>query len=837
MGVDSGGGRREWRQPVLAREKHMEGIVSQTNDEQYWDLWNRQKLSSELDLQRQNVLDQSQDLINQMIELEKHFNALELNLFGESTAVDMVSRALQHRSTSSRHIQSLHTVHSATISQLAAAQHLSELLSRQMALLNVRSPPAKQESLKKQLFESIGISDPVDYTGFTSTRKAVEPSSNRNRSVSSSGAALKESRWNVSSSLGSHDPETARRRRDSLDKNWANFEAPRTTVKRMLVAEKGHNISSSFSSRDNQLASPFKREDSISPHTKFLTMQDSNGRKDIASKVNSETVATSMFKWAGTISETSQAEAENSFRLQVVQGNNFSAAGNKSIMSSSLSSLSFSASLGNPNVKDDGNKMGAQTGHMDKSKPAFIEESKPSGRQLLQEKSSDLRMQPHLLSSPAKGGDIPVSYREGFPLTAAVGGKSPLMGSARDVQFSPASGFSSISTSSRSASVVAAPNTQSSTTSIGDGLVSSAKLVKDDSNQVIQRPPSASSVSSFEAHVKSKDSKTVEIPPMGPFISSATEPLKAGLKPSTEEIGAETNLASTPRPSQKIEHSAGDGLKFEFSTSSTPASEVPKQEASGSPLAVSRTATLASDMTHNTKSEKASVEYKTPSLSLLDSGFISGGKNVADAPVSHEEEMEEEAPETNETATLSLGSLAGFGIGSSPSVTTSRSNPFGAPVTSTPVSLSVPSGELFRPASFSFQSLQPSQQSQPPTSGAAGRAFGSGSFLQQPPSGSGFGQPGQIGSGQRPLGSVLGSFGQSRQLGAGLPSGGFGQPGQIGSGQQALGSVLGSFGQSRQLGTGFGAFSKQGTGGFGGLGTGAGGGGKPASDLFTQMRK
>uniref|UniRef100_A0A7C8ZA05 Uncharacterized protein n=1 Tax=Opuntia streptacantha TaxID=393608 RepID=A0A7C8ZA05_OPUST len=578
-----------------------------------------------------------------------------------------------------------------------------------------------------------------------------------------------------------------------------------------------------------------------------------------------------------------------------LQGSNSLAIGNKPTLPSSLSSSSYSVSLGNPNVKDDGTKMGFQTGQMDKFKPAFIEESKPSGRQLLQEKSSNLRMQPPVLSSPMQGVDIPVSYREGLPLTAAAGGKSTLLGSACDVQFSLVSASSSIGTSSRSASVVAAPNAQSWTTSLGDGLVSGAKLVRDDNNQVIQRP--ASSVSSLVAHVKTKDSKTAEIQPMGSFISSAREPVRAGLKPSTKEIGAEANLASTPQPSQKIERSTGDGFKFGFSTSSTPPSEVPKQEASGSPLAVSRTSTLVPDMTHNAKSEKASVEYKTPSLSLSDSGFISGGKNVADAPVSHEEEMEEEACETNETATLSLGSLAGFGIGSSPSGTTARPNPFGAPVTSNPVSLNVPSGELFRPASFSFQSLQPSQQSQPATSVATGGAFGSGSFLQQPPSGSGFGQPGQIGSGQQALGSVLGSFGQSRQLGAGLSSTGFGgaQPaggflnastgggfagasptggfasiratasgfaaaaaavsgggfaaaaatgggfagaapgGGFPGGGFAPAATGGGFAAAATGGAGFGAFSKQGTGGFGGLGTGAGG--KPASDLFTQMRR
>ncbi|XP_074310899.1 nuclear pore complex protein NUP214 [Silene latifolia] len=890
---------------VEARKTLMEGIVRQTTDVQYLDLWDRQKLNCELDQKQQSIVILSQDLVNKIIELERHFNALELDRFGESTGANLVSRAIHCRSSTSRNNESLNAIHNSTVSQLAAAQQLSDVLSRQMDLLSVKSPPSKQVSVKKKVFETIGIPLPDD--------SLISPCSplNKHPVVSSSGATHNGFKKSQSSSRSSV-LESSRRRRDSLDRNWAKFEAPITTVKRMSIQNEGHNGSGLFSSVDKPFVSPLKLQDSMANHSRILSFQDKTGGGGTHGK-DSDSIASSASKWVGAAPETSQLRAEQYSRSQPKQGNNISTVQDTS---SSSSPLSFRA----PEMKTETSyttavKSGSQVGYI--SKPGNAGgDRKPFEFQWGIENSTIQNIQSQPPSSPIQYNQMLVPSSKETKSTKLDDRNSSVDSTSKqDIQFSSAS--SSFGTSTGSSTFEGVGN-----------FATSGKVFKDASKDVSQIPSSSFPVSSSPAApmnpILSRGPLREDSRPTGSSVSFAQDSLK-GTKPA-DKVSAATNLATSSQSSPELASSSGDKLKSEGLALSSSSTEPPKQSTyapaekqstnaptekqsttfnlpsmpfsgfEGTSLSKNST-TAASSVASSTAPEIQSSVFAVPSVS---EGTAVGKKNF-ETTISQEDEMEEEAPETNQNkaSDFSLGSLAGFGIGSAVSSTAPKSNPFGVSLSSmpqtTPTSspFTVPEGQLFRPASFNLQSPV-TQQSQSPTMGPTSGGFGATASTpqQSPPAASGFGQPGQVGfGGQQVLGSVLGSFGQSRQIGAGLPAsnfggspssgvGGFGIPsvptggfagvsvktggfagvsatsggfagiGATASGFAAAAAPGGGFagaapsgggfapaaGSGGFGGGGFGAFSNQGTGGFSAPGGGATGGVQPPSQ-FTQMRR
>ncbi|XP_031741375.1 nuclear pore complex protein NUP214 isoform X2 [Cucumis sativus] len=808
---------------VLSKKTYIEGIVMQSSDSKYWEQWDRQKLSSELELKRQHILKMNQNITNQLIELERHFNGLELNKFGGNEESQVSERALQRKFGSSRHSHSVHSLNNIMGSQLATAQLLSESLSKQLAALNMESPSLKRQSATKELFESIGLTYDASFSS-PNVNKIAETSSKKLLLSSDSFSSKGTSRRKQQSGTKNSEAETGRRRRDSLDRNLASVDPPKTTVKRMLLQGIPSSEEKQFCSRTPEgaatVARPASRitssissssknagHDSENPETPFMwnsPLQPSNTSRQKSLPLQKINVTPPspppVFQSSHDMLKKKNNEAHS-----VTSENKFTdvACPEKSKASDFFSATrSDSVQKSNINVDQKSSIFTISSKQM----PTPIDSIATSN--VDNQKTANVKER-HTTTSPFFGS----ANKPESPFVGSMPSLVPTVDGSRKTEEKK-----SVTTISQSVSAPAPLNTSSSASTLFSGFAVSKALPSSAAVIDLNQPPSTSTQLNFSSPVVSSSNSLFQAPKIVP-----TSPTLSSLNPTLESSKTELSVPkSNDDAEEQILSSKPGSHELKFQPSITPADKNHVEPTSKTQTVFKDVGGQDSNVVGNAQPQQPSVAFASiPSPNLTSKIFANSRNETSNAVVTQDDDMDEEAPETNNNVEFNLSSLGGFGNSSTPISGGPKPNPFGGPfgnvnaasMTSSFNMASPPSGELFRPASFSFQSPLASQAaSQPTNSVAFSGAFGS-AVPTQPPSQGGFGQPSQIGVGQQALGNVLGSFGQSRQLG----------PTVHGTGSGSPGGFSGGFTNAKPVGVGgFAGVGSGGGGGFGGVGGFAG---------------
>ncbi|KAF5187282.1 Nuclear pore complex protein [Thalictrum thalictroides] len=823
---------------VLARKVFIEGIVKQASNNQYWDIWDRQKLTPEFELKRKQILKVNQDLTNQLIELERHFNTMELNRFGETGGYSTNRRVFHGGLKPSRDGHAFNRLYNTMNSQLAVAEQLSDCLTKQMAVLNVESPSAKRKFVAKELFESIGLAYDGDSFKSPNVKMAVQSQDSvKKLPYPSYSAAIKDqSRRNPISVMKTSEPETARRR-VSLDPSWASFEPPKTTVKRMLLHEErprvnANKLSLVTNEKGLQQSSVAHLRDNIKSSPSLNSYANNQTHHGIQAKSPSAASPSLSFNWTNDLPAKSESTSTKSPIMQGTQRSNLMFS--SSVMDSTPSPWKIqdntNKTLGLVSDRSSSGRTPVKTSDsiVNRSLPTSSFGPAPTQILISRKKTPHEMSMSGLMNSKhgdtdqtkATSGFVNYEVNHAKPVSVPLKSHNPPF----TLSASPTVGVQNRSSQLETVTKESVPGLliNPPSVSVSDSLSDLSQFPPIKSPILSSISPSSTSSLSLGQSEATTKPLTDGKPPIGSSSSSnsstsTVSPNSFSLQTANQEVHTSTSSTIINVKSE---------FQFRDPKPMTPPFEPkPKMGESNSKLDVN--ASPASPSLPESKNGQFSLKSEmfvaaAPAADVLNtSGSIDAKYGSSDLAGNQGDEMEEEASDT--TTDLNLGSFGGFGIGSVPtSAIIPKSNPFGvafqntvASPVSSPFNMTVPSGELFRPASFSLQPVQPSQP--------ANQSAFSNRFSSPEPTRSAFGQPAQIGAGQQALGSVLGTFGQSRQLGTSPPGTGFASTSAFGSGGFAASSASGGFGFSSGFGTPPSGFANASTGGFAGVASTVGG--------------